>query len=104
SCNVLLSKLPCCLVANSNSSSSSSTPSCNGTKGQVDGADMPSGQRSQVWYPNVVEVLRREWHADLSWDDIVELRDKLQLELDRHQKLHGIVRATFRCPDCGAVG
>lgn len=65
---------------------------------------MPSGQRSQVWYPNVVEVLRREWHADLSWDDIVELRDKLQLELDRHQKLHGIVRATFRCPDCGAVG
>jgi hypothetical protein len=65
---------------------------------------MPSGERSQVWYPSVVEVLRREWHADLSWDDIVKLRDKLQLDLDRHQKLHGIIRATFRCPDCGAVG
>ena len=65
---------------------------------------MPSGERSQIWYPSVVDVMRREWRPALSWDQLIELRDKLQLELDRHQKLHGIVRATFRCPDCGAVG
>jgi hypothetical protein len=64
---------------------------------------MPKGARSQVWYPSVVELLRRSWHEGLNWDATIELRDTLQRVLDRHQDEHGIRRATFRCPRCGEV-
>lgn len=64
---------------------------------------MPSGERSQVWYPSVVALLRREWRSDIAWDAVLQLRRDLQAELDGHQSAHGIVRATVRCPDCGSI-
>jgi hypothetical protein len=64
---------------------------------------MPSGERSQVWYPSVVALLRSQWRTDMTWEGAIELRARLQRELDDHQRERGIVRATVRCRDCGAV-
>ena len=65
---------------------------------------MPSGERSQVWYPELVGLLRTAWRADLSWDAIVQLRDRLQAELEELRNRRGIEPPAMRCRGCGAVG
>ena len=54
---------------------------------------MPSGERSQVWYPSVVALLRSQWRTDMTWEGAIELRALLQRELDDHQRQRGIARA-----------
>ena len=65
---------------------------------------MPAGERSQVWYPQLVALLRSKWRSDLSWEAIVELRDHLQLELQDLRGRRGIVPPLIRCPSCAARG
>jgi hypothetical protein len=65
---------------------------------------MPAGERSQVWYPELVRVLRREWRSDLSWEATVELRDQLQSQLEDLRRRRGIFPPVIRCPSCGAMG
>ncbi len=62
---------------------------------------MPSGERSQTWYPEVVELLRQSWAPDLSWHDVIALRDRLQVALEDLRARRGIVSATVRCSKCG---
>ena len=65
---------------------------------------MPSGERSQVWYPELVGILRTAWRADLSWDALIRLRDRLQAELEALRNRRGIEPPVIRCRCCGAVG
>ena len=65
---------------------------------------MPAGERSQVWYPEVVALLRTGWRADLSWDAILDLRDRLQTELEHVRTRRRIHPPVIRCPNCGLVG
>ena len=65
---------------------------------------MPSGERSQVWYPELVAMLRERWRQNLSWEGIVELRADLQGKLDEIRRSRGILPPVFHCPSCGAVG
>jgi hypothetical protein len=65
---------------------------------------MPSGERSQVWYPKVLELLRAGWRPELTWGAVIALRKRLQAELDDYRRRKGIVPPTFRCRKCGAVG
>jgi hypothetical protein len=65
---------------------------------------MPSGERSQVWYPELVAPLRNEWHSDLSWEAIVELRDRLQSRIENLQAHRAIIPPVIRCSACGARG
>lgn len=62
---------------------------------------MPSGERSQTWYPEVVALLRSRWRTDLAWEDIITLRDHLQSAMEELRARRGIVAATVRCPSCG---
>jgi hypothetical protein len=64
---------------------------------------MPSGERGQVWYPELVDLLRRGWRPDASWDDVVQLRDQLQTTLENLRRDRGIAPPTFRCPRCGVA-
>jgi hypothetical protein len=56
---------------------------------------MPAGDRQRTWFPEMVEALRAEWRAEMSWDDLIALRDRLDsmLRQIRHarQDLDGIV-------------
>ena len=65
---------------------------------------MPAGERSQVWFPEIVAMLRRQWRQDLSWQSVVELRDLLQNKLDEIRQSRGILPPVIRCRSCGHVG
>lgn len=62
---------------------------------------MPSGERSQTWYPEVVELLRSSWRSDLSWEDVITLRDRLQRAMEDLRTRRGIVSAMVHCRECG---
>ena len=62
---------------------------------------MPRGERQQVWYPELVALLRSEWRPDLSWEAIVELRGQLQGHLEQLRARRGILPPVIRCPCCG---
>lgn len=64
---------------------------------------MPSGERSQTWYPELVRFLRSQWKRDLSWEDMASLRDQLQRMLEDLRASRGIVPPTFRCRKCGTT-
>ena len=65
---------------------------------------MPSGERSQVWYPHLVALLRASWHRAITWDEVVSLRGVLQVELDEYRSRRRIVPAVIRCRECGEIG
>ena len=65
---------------------------------------MPSGERSQVWYPHLVALLRASWHRAITWDELVSLRAVLQAELDEYRSRRRIVPAVIRCRECGEIG
>lgn len=62
---------------------------------------MPSGERSQTWYPEVVALLRSRWQSDLSWQGVIDLRDRLQQELEALRASRGIQPPIVRCRCCG---
>ena len=64
---------------------------------------MPRGERHQVWYPELVALLRSEWRPDLSWEAIVELRGQLQRHLEELRARRGILPAVIHCPCCGTT-
>jgi hypothetical protein len=65
---------------------------------------MPAGERSQVWYPELVALLRAEWRSDLPWEAVVQLRDRLQSQLEAVRAERGILPPVMRCAHCGATG
>ncbi len=71
-----------------------------------EGADGPMarGERSQTWFPEMVASLRTSWRADLSWSEIVELRQKMQAQLEQIRASRGIRPPVSTCPVCGRTG
>jgi hypothetical protein len=65
---------------------------------------MSSGERSQVWFPEIVALLRHQWRQDLSWQSVVELRDLLQNKLGEIRQSRGILPPLIRCRWCGHIG
>jgi hypothetical protein len=65
---------------------------------------MAAGERSQVWFPEIVAMLRSRWRQDLSWQSVVELRDLLQNKLDEIRQSRRILPPVFSCRSCGHVG
>lgn len=65
---------------------------------------MPAGERSQVWFPELVTELRQAWRTDATWEAVIDLRDRLQRRLEDVLGSRGIKPATVRCADCGHVG
>lgn len=65
---------------------------------------MPAGERSQTWYPEIVELLRSTWRSDLQLIDVLALRDRLQEAMMQLRKRRGIVPAAVHCGNCGSTG
>jgi len=64
---------------------------------------MPTGERSQVWHPSVVALLRAGWHSGITLPEIIALRRILQAELTDYRSRRGILPPAFRCWKCGSV-
>ena len=64
---------------------------------------MPAGDAQRTWFPEMVEVLRTAWRAEMSWNDLIALRDRLDSMLQHIRHARNITRATTstRCPCCG---
>lgn len=67
-------------------------------------SDMAAGDAQKVWFPEMIERLRSQWHPGISFDAIVELRDDLDAMLERIRSARSIRPPTLRCPRCGHVG
>jgi hypothetical protein len=70
---------------------------------------MPSGERSQVWFPEVRVALCEGWleaasAADPDWESIIGLQDRLQVVLELVLSSRRIVPAVVCCWKCGKVG
>jgi hypothetical protein len=65
---------------------------------------MPRGERSQTWFPELVDELRQSWRTDPTWEAVIDLRDQLQRRLEHILGSRGIRPATVRCLRCGHVG
>jgi hypothetical protein len=64
---------------------------------------MPSGDRQRTWFPEMVEMLRAGWRAQMSWDDLIALCDRLDSVLQhiRHSRNIRPVTTSMMCPCCG---
>jgi hypothetical protein len=45
---------------------------------------MPAGDAQRSWFPEMVEVLRSRWRADMPLAELVALRDELDAMLHHH--------------------
>ena len=65
---------------------------------------MPAGDAQRTWFPEMVAELRRRWRADLSFGDVIELRDEFDDMLHHIRSTRHIRTPIIRCPKCGNVG
>ena len=63
---------------------------------------MPSVDRQRTWFPEMVEVLRADWRPEMSWAEIIALRDQLDKMLTgiRHSRDLQPVTTSTLCPCC----
>jgi len=52
----------------------------------------------------MIERLRSQWHQDMSFDAIVNLRDEPDEMLQRIRSERHLNTPVFKCPKCGYVG
>jgi hypothetical protein len=62
---------------------------------------MPSGDRHRTWFPEMVEALRREWCSELSWYALLQLRDRLDADLQRIRTERRLHPPMMNCRACG---
>jgi len=72
--------------------------------GTGDNRSMAAGDVQRVWFPEMLERLRVQWHPDMPFEAIVSLRDDLDAMLQRIRFEGNIGSPVFRCRDCGYVG
>ena len=63
---------------------------------------MASGDRQRTWFPELVAALRADWRLEMSWAEIIALRDRLDdmlkgIRISRN--LQPVTTATL-CPCC----
>jgi hypothetical protein len=52
---------------------------------------MPAGDRQRTWFPEMIDVLRSEWRPDISLDELIALRDRLDELLQQIRKVRNIL-------------
>jgi hypothetical protein len=67
-------------------------------------SDMAASDAQRVWFREMIDLLRSQWHPGMSFDALVELRDELDAMLGRIRAERHIRPAVFQCPKCGHVG
>jgi len=63
---------------------------------------MASGDRQRTWFPEMVEILRATWRSEMSWAEIIALRDRLDNMLKgirNSRNLQPVATSTL-CPCC----
>jgi len=64
---------------------------------------MPAGDRQRTWFPEMVETLRAGWRAQMSWDDLIALCDRLDSVLQHIRHSRNITPATGTAKGSGVL-
>lgn len=65
---------------------------------------MPSGDAQRTWFPEMIVLLRAEWHAGMSMPALIGLRDELDGALPRIRDGRNIQTPIITCSKCGLTG
>ena len=65
---------------------------------------MAAGDAQRVWFQEMIDRLRSQWHRGMSFEALVEMRDELDATLQRIRSERQIRSPLLRCPRCGRVG
>jgi hypothetical protein len=65
---------------------------------------VPAGDLQRTWFPDVIEILRTEWHVGMSFPDLIELCDFLDSMLREIRSTRKIRSPIFKCLACGRIG
>ena len=65
---------------------------------------MPAGDANRTWFPEMVAMLRSQWSSGLNFDQLVDLRAKLDSMLHRIRSERHIRPPVIRCRRCGRIG
>lgn len=58
---------------------------------------MPIGERSTTWFKEIIATLREAWLPELSWDEVMALREQLQEQLVHIRASRNIKPPMFHC-------
>jgi len=59
---------------------------------------VPAGDAQRVWFAEMFQKLRAEWHVGMSFPELIALRDSPELILRRIRFTGGIHPPVFKCP------
>ena len=62
---------------------------------------MPSGEALKVWFPEMIDAIKFQWHQGMSWDEIIQLCRSMETKWKEIRKERNIKPAKMRCPKCG---
>jgi hypothetical protein len=65
---------------------------------------MAGGDAQRVWFREMVEQLRDQWHPGMPFEATISLRDHLDTALQRIRFEGDISSPVFRCSYCGHIG
>jgi hypothetical protein len=61
---------------------------------------MASGDAQRTWFPEMIEMLKDAWHPDLSPEELIALRDRLDKTLQTIRRDRNIVPPMMWCSKC----
>lgn len=64
---------------------------------------MPSGDAHRVWFPEMIEALKRSWSRTMSWAELADLCERMTDRRKQIREERGIQAAKLKCKDCGEV-
>jgi hypothetical protein len=65
---------------------------------------MASGDAQRIWFPEMIERLRSQWHEGISFEAMIALRDEADSLLRRIRAEEQIASPFIRCRECGYAG
>ena len=65
---------------------------------------MPAGDASRTWFPEMLQTLGAKWRPDMSFVELIALRDELDTMLHRIRSERHIHAPVVTCWRCGHVG
>jgi hypothetical protein len=61
---------------------------------------MPAGDASRTWFPEMIDMLRREWGDSMSWPEFIQLTARLDFALQAIRSERNIQPPMMWCPKC----
>ena len=64
---------------------------------------MPSGDVQRVWFPEMLEELKKSWSTKMCWDELADFCARMTEIRKQIREERGIQPPKTRCPKCGKV-